>query len=97
MPDDEKYAQELANQFGFDHNVIEITPDIIRMLPDMVRTLDEPIGDPAAINTYIICKAAREKGVKVLLSGMGADEIFLDTAGRKLLFYPCVSTSCRDL
>ncbi|MBL7767474.1 MAG: asparagine synthase (glutamine-hydrolyzing) [Flavipsychrobacter sp.] len=76
MPDDEKYAQELANQFGFDHNVIEITPDIIRMLPDMVRTLDEPIGDPAAINTYIICKAAREKGVKVLLSGMGADEIF---------------------
>jgi asparagine synthase (glutamine-hydrolysing) len=38
--------------------------------------LDEPIGDPAALNTYLICKAAREKGVKVLLSGMGADEIF---------------------
>jgi asparagine synthase (glutamine-hydrolysing) len=76
MPDDEKYAQELADQFGFDHNVIEITPDIIKMLPEMVRTLDEPIGDPAAINTYIICKAARERGVKVLLSGMGADEIF---------------------
>ena len=42
----------------------------------MVRILDEPIGDPAAINTYLICKAARHKGVKVLLSGMGADEIF---------------------
>ncbi|KYP13261.1 asparagine synthase (glutamine-hydrolyzing), partial [Flavihumibacter sp. CACIAM 22H1] len=76
MPDDEKYAQELADEFGFNHHVIEITPDIIKMLPEMVRTLDEPIGDPAAINTYIICKAARDKGVKVLLSGMGADEIF---------------------
>ena len=38
--------------------------------------LDEPIGDAAAINTYLICRAARQAGVKVLLSGMGADELF---------------------
>ena len=42
----------------------------------MVETLEEPIGDPAAINTFLICKAARQAGVKVLLSGMGADELF---------------------
>jgi asparagine synthase (glutamine-hydrolysing) len=42
----------------------------------MVEVLDEPIGDPAAINTFLICKAARAAGVKVLLSGMGADELF---------------------
>jgi len=76
MPDDEKYADLIAKQFEFDHNVIKISPDILKDLPQMVRCLDEPIGDPAAINTYLICKAAREKGVKVLLSGMGADEIF---------------------
>lgn len=76
MPDDEKYADQLAREFQFDHHVIKISPDIIKDLPHMVRCLDEPIGDPAAINTYLICKAAREKGVKVLLSGMGADEIF---------------------
>ena len=46
------------------------------MLPRMVDHLDEPIGDPAAINTFLICRAAREAGVKVLLSGMGADELF---------------------
>ena len=46
------------------------------MLPDIVRILDEPIGDPAAINTFMICKMAKENGVKVILSGMGADEIF---------------------
>jgi asparagine synthase (glutamine-hydrolysing) len=42
----------------------------------MVDVLDEPIGDPAAINTLLICEAARERGVKVVLSGMGADELF---------------------
>lgn len=76
MPDDEKYADLLAREFEFNHHVIKISPDIIKDLPHMVKCLDEPIGDPAAINTYLICKAAKEKGVKVLLSGMGADEIF---------------------
>jgi asparagine synthase (glutamine-hydrolysing) len=76
MPDDEKYANIVADTYHFDHNVIKISPQILKDLPQMVRTLDEPIGDPAAINTYLICKAARDKGVKVLLSGMGADELF---------------------
>ena len=76
MPDDEKYARSLAQQFGFDHHEIVLQSDIVKDLPAIVYTLDEPIGDPAAINTYLICKAARAKGVKVLLSGMGADEIF---------------------
>lgn len=76
MPDDEKYAQIVADTYGLDHHVIEISPEIVRDLPLMVRTLDEPIGDPAALNTYLICNAARAQGAKVLLSGMGADEIF---------------------
>ena len=46
------------------------------MLPRIVDVLDEPIGDPAAINTLLMCEAARERGVKVILSGMGADELF---------------------
>ncbi|MGA2408207.1 MAG: asparagine synthase (glutamine-hydrolyzing) [Bacteroidales bacterium] len=76
MPDDEKFANIVADIYQLNHNVIKISPDILKDFPEMVRMLDEPIGDPAAINTYLICKAAREKGVKVLLSGMGADEIF---------------------
>lgn len=76
MPDDQKYAKILADINDFDHNEIVINSNITKELPNIVRTLDEPIGDPAAINTYLICKAAREKGVKVLLSGMGADEMF---------------------
>lgn len=41
----------------------------------MVWHLDEPVGDSAALNTWLICKQAREMGIRVLLSGMGADEL----------------------
>jgi asparagine synthase (glutamine-hydrolysing) len=76
MPDDAVYARKVARKFGIDLHEIEISPDIVELLPRMVDILDEPIGDPAAINTLLMCEAARERGVKVLLSGMGADELF---------------------
>lgn len=76
MPDDQKYARMVAGINNFNHNEIIINSKITENLPNIIRSLDEPIGDPAAINTFLICKSAREKGVKVLLSGMGADEIF---------------------
>ena len=76
MPDDLRYARQVAAQFGVDLHEIEIAPDVLDLLPLLTHHLDEPIGDPAAINTYLICTAAREAGVKVMLSGMGADELF---------------------
>src|SRR5262249_15197454 len=76
MPDDAVYARKVATQFGIDLHEIEISPDIVELLPRMVDVLDEPIGDRAAINTLLMCEAARERGVKVILSGMGADELF---------------------
>ncbi len=76
MPDDLFYARQIAGMYGIKLHEIEIAPDVADMLPRMVAILDEPIGDAAAINAYLICKAARAAGVKVLLSGMGADELF---------------------
>jgi asparagine synthase (glutamine-hydrolysing) len=76
MPDDLKYARVVAEKFGVDLHEIEIAPQVLDLLPKMTYHLDEPIGDPAAINTFLICTAAREAGVKVMLSGMGADELF---------------------
>ncbi len=76
MPDDLSYARKVATRFGIKIHEIEIAPDIVDLLPRIVDILDEPIGDPAAINTFLMCEAARNAGVKVLLSGMGADELF---------------------
>ena len=76
MSDDSAYARKVAGLFGCQHQEICIRPDIVNLLPKLVWHLDEPLADPAAINTYLISMAAREAGVKVLLNGMGGDEVF---------------------
>lgn len=76
MPDDAVYARQVAEAFDFRHHEIVLNPDISRLLPLLVYHLDEPLADPAAINTYLISKAARDSNIVVLLNGMGGDEIF---------------------
>jgi asparagine synthase (glutamine-hydrolysing) len=76
MPDDSYYARLVAKQFGFIHHEFEIKPDIQALLSKLVWHLDEPLADPAAINTYLISKAARDMGIPVLLNGVGGDEVF---------------------
>jgi asparagine synthase (glutamine-hydrolysing) len=76
MPDDAVYARKVAERYGITLHEIEANPNMTSVLPTIVDVLDEPIGDPAAINTLLMCQAAREAGVKVILSGMGADELF---------------------
>jgi asparagine synthase (glutamine-hydrolysing) len=76
MPDDAIYARRVAARYGIKLHEIEANPNVASLLPSIVDILDEPIGDPAAINTLLMCQAARDAGVKVVLSGMGADELF---------------------
>jgi len=76
MPDDNRFARLVADRFGCVHTEIKIAPKILDLLPHMIWHLDEPIFDPAAINTFVIAKEARSNGIPVLLNGMGADEIF---------------------
>ena len=75
MPDDAVYARKMAAHLGIRLHEIEISPDVVDMLPRVVDVLDEPIGDPAAINTVLMCQAAREAGVKVLLVGNGRGRV----------------------
>ena len=74
--DDSYYAVKVANQLELNHLEIILEPDVIRLLPKMIWHLEEPMADPASINTYLICNKAYNNGIKVLLNGMGGDEIF---------------------
>ena len=76
MPDDCLYAKKVAEQFGFKFHEFELKPAIADLLPKMVWHLDEPLSDPATINTYMISQAARDLGIVVLLNGVGGDEVF---------------------
>ena len=46
------------------------------ILPKVIQSLEEPINDPAAICSYLICEAAASRKFKVLISGQGGDELF---------------------
>jgi len=74
MPDDSPYARQMAQHFGLIHHEEMIKPDIVGLLPRMTWHLDAPLADPAAINTYLLSKVARQQGIIVVLNGMGGDE-----------------------
>ena len=76
MPDDSIYARRVADNFGFRYVELEIEPKVEELLPKLIFHLDEPLSDPATINTYLISQAARARNIVVLLNGMGGDEIF---------------------
>ena len=75
VPDDLRYARSLARELGVDNHERILRPEIVELLPRLVWHMDEPVADPAAISTYLICSAARER-LTVILSGMGGDEMF---------------------
>jgi asparagine synthase (glutamine-hydrolysing) len=69
------YARQVSNLFGTEHREIVVRPDVVDLLPKLVWQMDEPIADSASITTYLVSKFARED-VKVILSGVGGDELF---------------------
>ena len=75
-PDDVYYSRIARDSIGgLNYNEIMLEADVAGLWPKIVWHLDEPIGDPAALSTYLICKSAKSKAT-VMLSGMGAEEIF---------------------
>jgi asparagine synthase (glutamine-hydrolysing) len=69
------YARALAAHYKTDHYEAVARPDIVELLPQMVYHADEPFADEAAIPTFLIAQAARDK-VTVVLTGDGGDEVF---------------------
>ena len=75
VPDDVGHARRVGRLFGTEYHEEILRPDVLALLPKVVWHLEEPVADPAAISTYLICRAAARQ-MPVMLSGMGADEIF---------------------
>lgn len=69
------YARTVANQLHSKHREIEVRPDVGRLLPKLMWHIEEPISDSAITTTYLVSELASES-VKVILSGVGGDELF---------------------
>jgi asparagine synthase (glutamine-hydrolysing) len=73
--DESPLAEEVARLIGADHRTVAITgADFEGELASVLHAMDQPTVD--AVNTYFVTKAAREAGLKVVLSGVGGDELF---------------------
>jgi asparagine synthase (glutamine-hydrolysing) len=74
--DESAYAHDVAEWFGTEHHETRLRLENAKNLIDEVLgRLDEPLGDPSILPTYLLCSFAREE-VTVALSGDGGDELF---------------------
>ncbi|MEO8276047.1 MAG: asparagine synthase (glutamine-hydrolyzing) [Thermoanaerobaculia bacterium] len=73
--DEEPLARATAAVLGLRHFVRKISGEEIRAeLPKILAAMDQPSID--GFNTWLVARFARERGLKVALSGLGGDEVF---------------------
>jgi asparagine synthase (glutamine-hydrolysing) len=73
--DESPLAERFAREIGAVHTTRDVTRDeFLADLPRILQRMDQPTID--GVNTWFVSKAVREAGVKVVLSGLGGDELF---------------------
>ncbi len=74
IPDDVEWSRRVAELLPIDYHETLLTPDVAGLLPKLVWHQEAPVID-MAIPSFLISEQARATQ-KVMLSGMGGDEIF---------------------
>ena len=80
--EDEKYSEKkwmdmVADKFPIkQHQEYQTIGEFNEEFERATWFLDTPLNHPNSIGIYNMCKLARNNGVKVLLTGEGADEVF---------------------
>lgn len=73
--DESEYAEAVANRYRTDHHRVLLTDDeAVEMVSQAVAAMDQPSAD--GVNTYVVSAAVARRGIKVVLSGLGGDELF---------------------
>ena len=73
--DETPRAQQLARHYGIESIVRTVTAsEFVADIPAILGAMDQPSID--GVNTWFASKAVAERGFKVVLSGVGGDELF---------------------
>jgi asparagine synthase (glutamine-hydrolysing) len=73
--DESKYSNLAAKKYETDHFEYRLEErELIDDFEKIIESMDQPTID--GINTYFVSKAAASFGLKVVLSGLGGDELF---------------------
>ena len=75
MHDETPLATEIARLIGSRHSTVTISQRQFKeWIPSILASMDQPSID--GVNSYCISRAARDAGLKVVLSGLGGDELY---------------------
>ncbi len=75
--DESSFQQQVASALGTHHRSIAASPrTIATTFPDIIRFTERPILRTAPAPLYTLAGLVRETGMKVVLTGEGADEVF---------------------
>jgi asparagine synthase (glutamine-hydrolysing) len=73
--DEGEAAHALAQRVGAQHDRVPVTgAEVAAELPAILSAMDQPTID--GVNTWIVCRATKQAGLVVALSGLGGDELF---------------------
>lgn len=73
--DEAPVAAAVARHYGITHHVRQVTrAEFQADLPRILDAIDQPSVD--GVNTWYASKAVAERGLKVVVSGVGGDELF---------------------
>lgn len=75
--DERDVARRFAQEQGLIYHEIELDAnDFQQLFDEYTAFIDEPVCDVSAMSQYALYMKSRELGFKVLLSGIGGDELF---------------------
>lgn len=75
--DETPYQRKMAAHLGTEHRELEVTrSDIAECFPQVITATERPILRSAPAPLFLLSKKVRESGIKVVLTGEGADEMF---------------------
>ena len=75
--DESDKARRVAEGAGAEHHQVDITAaDFFAVMPQLALAMDDPTTDSSALPIYMLAAGAHRLGLKVVLSGEGADELF---------------------
>lgn len=73
--DEGEVARRTARHFGSDHHEMRLDAEVARgVFTEFLEHTDQPSID--GLNTFTVSALARRHGMKVVLSGLGGDELF---------------------
>lgn len=76
--DESGYQTRLSEALGTDHHVLRVSLDeIAKAFPDALNHCEIPLFRTAFVPLFMLSDAVRRSGIKVVLTGEGADEAFL--------------------